>query len=72
MMERLGMRRKCRNCGNTAGGRDCRSNICNYIPRHSNSTKKADVSTTFGWKTIGGRQVFVKEDSINSDKSDKK
>lgn len=63
---------RCRNCERTAGGRNCRSHICNYIPRHSDSTKKADVSTTFGWKTIGGRQVFVKEDSINSDKSDKK
>lgn len=63
---------KCRNCANTAGGRNCRSHICNYTPRHSNATKEVEVSTTFGWKTIGGVRVFVKEDSINSDKSDKK
>lgn len=65
---RSDMPMQCRNCMRTRAGRTCRRNMCKFIPRPRAYSNNISVSTEYVWVKNGDAYVFVKKDSIKSDK----
>ncbi len=67
-MERSNLPMQCKRCIYTRAGRTCRRTVCNYTPGPNPYKTEKKVDTDFGWVEKNGRYVFVRKDTIKSDK----